>query len=549
MNQEGFTRDLTLPYKVNIAEFSIDGNVLFLGMANGSIAILNLQQDTMIEFDGQRGSVESIVAIDSDSFATGHPDGRVHFWTTDGMHLNTIRGDRGMVLSLDYDSEEGKIAIGSIDGTVQVWRLGESQPTIRIHGHGGGVRSLVFLESDKLLSGGDDGNIVVWNLTDDTRHTFDAQHGGVMDLSLLDSVVASAGLDGVIRLWSVDTFELLETLLGHDDLIWSIDSIDKQRFVSVGRDGSVRWWNATPATPETYRASSSMPASDIAFVTKGALAVVSEFDSDIQVIDVVNNQSNVIPSTNAELTTVAFLPNTSFVVTGNLEGDIHLWDFEKLQKEKLIWSCDGQITTIDVSPDGNRISAATINGQVCVFDLRDKKLLFDKMVSDSLVLAISFGADGSELFVSTIDGSITTYDVNSESMLWRTIGSGGDIIAIKYVDSRDAIITATASKTLQLLNAKDGAVLGSREATGGVLRDIALFANESRFVTASSDGTVGVWDTATFNLIASIPAKQSLESISVSLDGDSLAIAGGSANIRLMDGGGHETKMAEQKHD
>ena len=72
--------------------------------------------------------------------------------------------------------------------------------------------------------------------------------------------------------------------------------------------------------------------------------------------------------------------------------------------------------------------------------------------------------------------------------------------------------------------------------TGGALRDVALFQDGSRFVTALSNGTVGVWDTDSFNLVASIPAKQSLECISVSRDGYRLAIGGGNATIQLMDG-------------
>jgi WD40 repeat protein len=89
---------------------------------------------------------------------------------------------------------------------------------------------------------------------------------------------------------------------------------------------------------------------------------------------------------------------------------------------------------------------------------------------------------------------------------------------------------------LQLLSATNGDVLESRDAKGGLLRDITVFQDESRFVTALSDGTVGVWDIDSFNLIASLPTKHSLECISVSRDGYRLAIGGGSATIEVMDG-------------
>ena len=165
--------------------------------------------------------------------------------------------------------------------------------------------------------------------------TIHSKHGGVMDLASIDDVVASVGLDGVVRLWNANEYEILETLRGHEDLVWSIEVLENNRFVSVGQDGSVRWWSAIPSLPTTHHAKSRMPASDIAFVWNDVLAAVSEFDSDMQVIDIVTGESHGIHSNGAELTTVAFVPNTSLAATGDLEGEVRLWDIEKLDEANL----------------------------------------------------------------------------------------------------------------------------------------------------------------------------------------------------------------------
>ncbi len=102
---------------------------------------------------------------------------------------------------------------------------------------------------------------------------------------------------------------------------------------------------------------------------------------------------------------------------------------------------------------------------------------------------------------------------------------------------------------MQLLAAIDGEVLESSKATGGILRDVALFPDETRFVTVLSDGTVGVWDTQSFSLIASLTAKQALESVTVSSDGHRLAIAGGNATIQLMDGMSRRARLKNSTNE
>ena len=530
------SRDVMLPSEVKAATFSNDEKLLFLGLSNGDIGVLDLDNESLFIFNQKMPSVESIVALGNDTFATGHSNGLIYTWNSNGEKLSSMKGEGGMVLTLDYDSGRDAIASGTIDGTVVVWKMKDAVPVLRNNGHAGAVRAVLFLEDGRLISGSDDDTLIVWDLSNNTHRKIETNHGGVMDVSSTGDVIATAGLDGVVRLWSLPKVEVIETLRGHEDFIWSIGALKNNRFVSADNDGSVRWWSASPAMTTTHRATSRMPTSDVVFVWNEVLAVVSEFDSDMQVINVEENEHSVIPSNGSELSSVSYVPNTSLVVTGDLSGEVRLWDIEKLEREELVGLCDGQITAISVSPNGHQIAAGTLVGKVCVFHRQSGKMVYETENYDAIVLAIAFNDVGDVLFISTIDGNISAVDLELGEELWNRIGNGNDIVAMEFLQSRNALLTATSSRTLQLLSARNGEVLESRDAKGGLLRDIVVFQDESRFVTALSDGTVGVWDTASFNLIASLPTKQSLECISVSRDGYRLAIGGGSATIEVMDG-------------
>jgi len=530
------SRDVMLPSEVNAAAFSNDEQLLFLGLSGGDVGVLNMNEDSLFLFNKEMASVESITSISNDTFATGHSDGSIHTWNNRGDKLSSMKGEGGMVLALDYSPSTNELAIGTIDGTVEVWKLDETVPVLRKNAHGGAVRSVLFVGSDTLISGSDDDTLIVWELKNDSHKKIETNHGGVMGISMIDRVLASVGIDGVVRLWSLPNIEEIGILRGHEDFIWSVGALENNRFVSAGKDGSVRWWSSIPVMQKSHRASSSMPASDVVFVWNEILAVVSEFDSHLQIIDIEENTHSSIQSDGAELSSIAYVPNTSSVVTGDLGGEVRVWNIETLQRGALVGMCDGQITSIGVSSNGHRIATGTLLGQVCVFDRQARRLLFETEMNNAIVLAIAFNGNGDTLFISTIDGNITAIDLNSGETLWNRIGNGNNIVAMEFLQTKNALLTATSTRTLQLLSATNGEVLESRDAKGGLLRDITVFQDESRFVTALSDGTVGVWDIDSFNLIASLPTKHSLECISVSRDGYRLAIGGGSATIEVMDG-------------
>ena len=530
------SKDLMLPSEVKAAAFSDDGNFLFLGLSGGHVGVLDMKADSLLLFDKKMASIESITSIGNERFATGRSDGSIQTWDVHGNTLRSMKGEGGMVLALDYSPSTNKLATGTIDGTVEVWNLDEAVPVLRKNVHVGAVRTVLFSENETLLSGSDDDNLIVWDLKNNTHKNIKTNHDGVMGISIIEDILASVGMDGVVRLWSMPNLNEIEILRGHVDFIWSVGALKNNRFVSAGKDGSVRWWSATPAMQTSHHASSKMPASDVVFVWNKILAVVSEFDSDMQIIDVEENKHATISSDGAELSTVAYVPNTSLVVSGDVAGEVRLWDVESLRRGALIGLCDGQVTSIRVSSDGHRVAAGTLLGQVCVFDRQSRRVLFETEMNNTIVLAIAFNDNGDTLFISTIDGSISALDLISGELLWYRIGNANDTVTMEYLQTKNALLTATSTRALHLLSAENGEVINAREAKGGLLRDLTVFQDESRFVTALSDGTVGVWDVDSFSLIASLPTKQSLECISVSRDGYRLAIGGGNATIEVMDG-------------
>ena len=287
-------------------------------------------------------------------------------------------------------------------------------------------------------------------------------------------------------------FALIDELRGHDDWIWSVDSVGDNRLASVSRDGNIRWWSSELSSASTVRTSGKLPASDIAFVWDDKLAVVSEFDSDVQLLNFTTGESKMLRSvTNDELTIVKHIPMTSLLATGDVRGNIRLWDTDLKLQTSLVGNCEGQISSLAVSEFGKFIAAGTLSGRLYVWDIKSNQLVLDYVVSNDNILSMTFGSEGNTIFVSASRDAVVALAIKPMQELWRQ-ESNIDVVVLEYLSNSNVLLSASPNNTIQFLDVSDGSVLQTAKTKGATLRDVAVFPDENRFVTVLSDGTVSV---------------------------------------------------------
>jgi F-box and WD-40 domain protein CDC4 len=98
------------------------------------------------------------------------------------------------------------------------------------------------LFGDRLISGGSDGRIIIFDLTnlesrEPCRHRLCAHDNSVTSLQADDRFVVSGGNDGRVKLWEVATGRFIRELTKPCDAVWRINFKEDRVVVLLQRDG------------------------------------------------------------------------------------------------------------------------------------------------------------------------------------------------------------------------------------------------------------------------------------------------------------------------
>lgn len=234
--------------------FSPDGKRLAAGTLDQSFRIWNVESLQLVtEIKELHGDVRALAWSADNRFLLSGESGRdyrcdVRLWDAKlGRPIQTVYQAKEKVRSVLFASQIRKIIACSEDKTVAIMdqdngRLdGLLQDPLEIH-------SAVLLNHDRwLATGNESGLIRIWDL--ETHEIVRELRGPIVDVRCLaispdEKVLASGGHDGTIRLWDPTTGETLLVLMGQTAAINSIAfSPNGETLASGAHDGGVKLWH------------------------------------------------------------------------------------------------------------------------------------------------------------------------------------------------------------------------------------------------------------------------------------------------------------------
>ena len=350
----------------------------------------------------------------------------------------------------------------------------------------------------------------------------------------------SGSTENSIRLWNVQSGEIINTLKGHTGTVWSIAySPDGKVIASGSGDNSIRLWNAKSGKVIKTLIGHKSTVWSIAYSPDGKIIASGSEDSDIHLWD--SQSFKLIKTLNGQhsISSIAYSPDGKFIASGSSFGyeAIRLWDAQSFELIKTLNSnIRGGVSTLAYSPDGKIIASGSANNKISFWN--SQSLKFIKAIEEDTDLSFSsslaYSPDGKVIASGYIDGDIRLWNALSYETIKTIQGHTGSVYSIAYSPDGKVIASGSIDSNIRLWNSQSGEIINTLSGQTSRVWSIAFSPDSKAISSGSGDNDIRLWNAQSGEVIKSLKGHLgSVLSVAYSPDGKVIASGSSDNTIRL----------------
>ena len=279
-------------------------------------------------------------------------------------------------------------------------------------------------------------------------------------------------------------FRLRHLLSGHRKVItrlsWAPDGI---RFASAGQDGVIRIWDTESGK------------------LKQELVVLrSQLRKPNWLLDLRD------PSAIGIAWTPAWSPDGQTIACGYGDTAIRVWDTATGRTLKTLDGHQDKVNNVAWSPDGNTLASSADDSTVRLWDVRREKCLATLIGHRDGINNIAWHPEGRILASASLDGTIRLWDAESYESIRTLSGHEDIVITVAWSPDGYMLATSSADSTIRLWNPSTGLQQHILEAHRSPVSCIAFSGDGRLLASKGidPDSTVRIWRTDTWDVVASL---------------------------------------------
>jgi WD40 repeat protein len=353
-----------------------------------------------------------------------------------------------------------------------------------------------------------------------------------------DGRLASAGADGVVRLWDVHDEQEVRQFPGHTAAVSSVAwGPDGRRLASAGWDGTVRVWDVAGGKPLfTFRGHAG-PVFSVAWDRDGKRLASCGDDRTVQVWEADAGRGiHVLRGHTQAVTMVAWSPDGKQLASAGRDYTVRLWASADGKAGPVLTGHNNWVNGVAWSPDGKRLASASNDQTVKVWDAAAAKVTHTFRGHAQGVMAVAWSPDGRRLASGSEDQTLKVWPAAGGPAVSTLRGHTAALTSAAW--SLDGARLATASFDAMVKVWDAHVVPETRTLRGheGPVHALAWRRDGQRLASASTDGSLTVWDVPRGREHAALRGHHGrVHSAVWSPDGTRLASAGADQTIRLWD--------------
>jgi WD40 repeat protein/serine/threonine protein kinase len=510
------------------------------------------------ELDNGTAEVASLTfAAGGRWLATTGDDGVRVFDTSTWKRVAILAGPR--VRCLSFDPTGARVAVGTYDGDVSIWKVPSGGRLRHLREAGESVDAIAFSRDGLLIAAGSrNGQEYVWDAKEGALRTeLNAHHGEIytVEFSPTANLLLSAGADGAAVISNVAAGTPVARLEGPTNLLLTAHfDPDMRRVVGASWDGTARvWdtsapyrrWESPSIGAECDTAESLVP--DQRFVAlscrnhgthvwdtahdqlllelPGVTPVEGDYYSAFPALTATGDRAAIARGNTVEVYAV---PSGQLLRTITHPAPVNAVAFASAGHDLVSGAIDGSLlitygdqdpTALPKSDAGVDAVAILADGRVVVADasahLRvigpDRNTLMDLTVP-SRVRLLRPSPDGTRLLTISIRSGQdppALWDLTQRRLVTQLDGHVGRVFSARFVAGGHEILTAGRDGTARLWSTDTGTPVRTFRGDAHFLADATLAPDGSMVVAGGSDGLLRFWDVSSGHLLWTLQAHKS----------------------------------------
>ena len=298
------------------------------------------------------------------------------------------------------------------------------------------------------------------------------------------------------------SLHLLRTLRGHTSVVWNVAvSPDGARLATAGFEGVAKVWDTETGQELLTFSGHKADVFSVAFSPDGKRAATASADGTAKVWDAVTGEETltlrghtVLQSGEPLVTGVAFSPDGTRIATSSSDRTVIVYDATTGAPLVTLRGHSDALFGFAFSPDGTQIATAGYDGVAKVWDTTTGDELLTLAPQAGVIQRVAFSPNGAALLTADARNTATLFDLTTGAALLTLEGHTGPVHGVAFSPDGTRAATASLDATAKIWDARTGQELLTLVGHNGPVEDVAFLPDGGRLVTVSGDGTARIWD-------------------------------------------------------
>jgi len=310
-----------------------------------------------------------------------------------------------------------------------------------------------------------------------------------------------AAPDGAIRLWDIDTGEVVRKFKGHSGMIMSMLLLpEKNQFLSASVDKTIKLWDM-----KNGKEIRSFEEHEKAVMLMVLISGENQFLSgagDIKLWDVNTGKvEKTFKGHKGDIVSLLLLSGQKQFLSGEFyigSCDIKLWDINTGNEVRTFSGHTRPISRLLLLPGGEQFISSSNDKTVRLWNIENEKAIRVFKGHKGFVNSLLLLPEGMQILTGSRDKTVRLWNVKTGEEVRIFRGHNRPINKMLLLSGGEQFLSSSNDKTIRLWDIEDESAIKVFKGHKNSVTSLSLLPEKKQFLSVSRDGVIKLWSLKPF---------------------------------------------------